>query len=262
MIGYPFIWAGKASENYGISIVSINETSWNKVSGGATELITDTIDRNPELLFLGAKQTPILSFPLEFVCESTMDIQTFITVKNWLFGELSYKQLKFCIDGLETYYFNCVLKSDEDYIFEDGYKGFKCTVECDSPFAWENTKVKSYMQPSAGYSKQIFNNLSANSEMLKPVISFTCGSNGNFKIINKSLNDLTFEWNNLQNNETITCDCQSGIITSSSGLSRFDNFNKHFLKLKKGVNNLEFWGNVSEIKFTYKNAIRLGGGLC
>lgn len=258
MTGYPFIWRGKASENFNISILTINDDGWSKIAGGDHETITDEINRNPELLFLGAKQTPTLSFPIEFVCEYSMDTQTLIRVKDWLFGSLDYQKLQICIDGLEKYYFNCILKPKEDYIFADGFRGFSATVECNSPFAWEDMQVKRYSQPESGYGKQIFYNLSADSEMLKPIIKFT-SLGGDFKIINKSLN-ISFEWTGLQDGETIFCDCKTGIITSSTGLSRFNIFNKQFLKLQKGVNQLEFWGKAKMIEIKYKNAIRLGGG--
>lgn len=258
--GIPFIWDGTASEVYGLSLMSINSYSIEGSAGSGVELITDEIVKCPELLFLGAKQLPVLEFSLEFISESDMDIYKQIQIKDWLFGKLGYKKLQICLEGFDTYYFNCQLKADKDYCPPcNNYRGFKCNVICDSSFAWQNIKKKTIPHNGANYSTYRFNNVSADSEDLKPIIKFTVGSDAKFKIVNKSYNDLTFEWNNLQSGEVITCDCKTGIITSSTGLKRFSNFNKNFMRMKKGLNNLEFWYNATSVSFEYKNAIRLGG---
>lgn len=260
MKGYPFIWNGVASELYGVSIISINNNSWERPSGGQSEFLTDTVANNAQVMFLGSKQSPVLSFTLEFACEDSMDIYKYNRIKDWLFGEMEFRRLQICEKHFDAFYFNCQLKPDKDYLL-NGFMGFSCNVTCDSPFAWENVRKRRIPHNGANFSEYSFHNLSADSDDMKPVITFKVGTNGKFKIINKSYNNLTFEWSDLQPDEIITCDCKNGIITSSLGLKRLSNFNKTFFKLKKGLNQLEFWYNATDVMFEYKNAVRLGGGI-
>jgi len=168
--------------------------------------------------------------------------------------------MQICLDNFDDFVFDCQLKPQKDFVFSDGYRAVRCIVECKSPYAWTNLKTKTYPKVEI-FSSVNFDNLSANLEDMLPCIEFKITNNRNFKIINKSYDNLTFEWTNLQDGEIITCDCQTGIITSSTGLNRFVNFNKNFLRFKKGRNKLEFWGNVEYVKIKYKNAVRLGGGM-
>jgi len=261
MIGIPFILDGVASEVYDASIVSINNNSvYKQESGSGNEFVTDTNPRSAELLLLGASQFPVLSFEIDVICDDAVDIFKFVTIKDWLFGSNQYRNLQLCIDDFDNFHFECQIQADSDYIFMDGYRGVHCKVVCNSSFAWTSLKTKTYSSVSI-HDTNVFDNLSADNNGIMPIVEFKITKGEDFKIVNKSLNNLSFEWSDLQNNEIITCDCKNAIITSSTGLTRVNNFNKTFLKFKKGRNQLEFWGNVDYIKFKYRNAVRLGGGM-
>lgn len=264
--GYPFLFGGVPSETYGLSLVKINNTGYESPSGSETEFTTTSINRSPELIFLGAKQLPVLTFPIEIVCDSNMDIYKLMAVKDWLFDtSYGYRKLQICADYMNTFYFNCRLISGSDYIFTDGYRAISCTVECDASWAWEFEKtvdiIKRYNFSSGQFNSFIFNNLSADSTDMKPIIEFTVAGNGDGIILrNKSYNNREFIWDDLLPNEKIVVDNKNEIISSSTGLRRLKKFNKKFFRMCKGKNEIECEGFITELKMTYQNARRLGGG--
>ena len=265
MIGYPFIYNGVASELFDMSIVYINNNHTEIESGSGVEMQTDTVFRNPEVLFMGAKQSPALEFSIEFVCEKPMDVYKYHEIKDWLFGGLQFKPLQICIDNFKTFYFNCKLKADKDYVYGDGYRGFNCTAICDAPWAWEFPTHKKYQLTESSTNTIRIYNISADKEDIKPIVKFTLAPNEyNFSITNTSYNNLLFKFSNLSYEESITIDNKTGNITSSTGLRRLGKLtkgtNSGFLKLKKGMNTLVCEGKVSKLEIIYQNAIRLGGG--
>lgn len=58
----------------------------------------------------------------------------------------------------------------------------------------------------------------------------------------------------------MTLDNLYGFISSDTGLRRVANFNKVFLKMDKGMNDLVISTNISKLKIKYQNAKRIGGG--
>lgn len=264
MIGYPFIYSGVPSEIFGMSIVFINNNNTEVNSGSGVELKIDNVFRNPEVLFMGAIQSPVLQFPIEFVCDQAMDVYKLHEVKDWLFGNLNYKPLQICVDTLKTYYFNCKLIAEKDYIYGDGYTGFSCTAMCDAPWAWEFPIKKEFDLSASNFNTVKVFNVSGDKEDIKPIVRFKLLPNEYyFSIKNKSNNNLLFEFADLQSEEEIEVNNKTGIITSSTGLRRLKNLtkgiNSGFLKLKKGQNILECTGKV-HLEIIYQNAIRLGGG--
>ena len=67
--GYPFIYNKIPSELYNASIVFISENYTNRPSGSGVEMITESIRRNPQVLYLDGMQSPPLEFNVEIVAE-------------------------------------------------------------------------------------------------------------------------------------------------------------------------------------------------
>lgn len=72
--------------------------------------------------------------------------------------------------------------------------------------------------------------------------------------------DKTTKFTNLLSGDIISCDSDSGIITSKKENNIIDKFNKVFFKLPQGKNNITITGKADKIYITYENAIRFGGG--
>lgn len=259
--GMPFIYNSIPSEIYNASLVFMDGDYTQRNAGSGVELITDTIRRNPRVLYLDAKQSPPLEFDIEVVFEEPVDIFVFTQIKDWLGGEISFKELQICADNFSDFYFNCYIELKEDLIYNGGYRGLTATVHCDAPWAWQHEEedVYTFSDTTTKHLVQ-FNNLSADSETLRPVIEITAKDAGDVSIINRSYQNRETKFSDLQAGETVTLDNLYGFISSSTGLRRVANFNKVFLKMDKGMNNLVISTNVSKLVIRYQNAKRIGGG--
>lgn len=258
--GYPFIFNNTPSEEYNVSLVFLGDSYTNRPSGSGVEMITDRVRRNAQLLYLDGMQAPPLDFDINVVFDDPVDIYTLERVKDWLGGEISFKKLQICAEHFDTYYFNCYIELREDLIYADGYRGVTATVHCDAPWAWQFEDVKSYILNPDDINVIHFDNLSADSEMLRPIITFTMARNGEFYIkVPENKNRVT-EFKNLISGESVTIDNLNGFITSTQGVSRIANFNKVFCKIPKGTNYLECGRNANYIEIKCTNAMRIGGG--
>jgi hypothetical protein len=276
--GYPFIFDKTPSEIYGVSLVFISNSYTNRESGSGVEFITDSIRRNPKVVYLDGQQTPPLEFGVEIVFDDPVDIFVFTQVKDWLGGAINFKELRICADNFAGFYFNCYIELEEDLVYAGGYRGIRGTVHCDAPWAWQDEESVVYEFADTTIPHLIqFNNLSADSEYLRPVIEMTVTTGKPYEgdsnpytaaIVNTSFLDRKTEFTNLNQGETVELDNLYGFINSYIGtgedrvnnsLNRVKNFNKVFLKLVKGINNLVVSPNVSRLKITYQNAKRIGG---
>lgn len=257
--GYPFIYNKIPSEIYNVSLVFLDENYTNRPSGSGVEMITDTIRRNAQVVYLDATQQPPLEFGIEVVFETPVDIFVLTQVKDWLGGEVSFKQLQICADYFNTYYFNCYIQLEEDLIFNGGYRGVKAKVICDAPWSWQFPERLTYDLESNKSNTIYFDNLSADSEPMRPVMEFTMLDDGNLTLENLTTNRTT-KFTGLSQGETIRFDSLNAIIESSMGLRRVSNFNKVFPKMIKGENKIIVTGPINKLVFIYQNAKRIGGG--
>jgi uncharacterized protein YuzB (UPF0349 family) len=297
VMGCPFIFNEIPSEAYNASLVFLEEQYTKRPSGGQKQFTTDNVRGNSRAILLDVSQTEPLSFGIEIVFDDPVDIQTLTQVKNWLCSPLKYCKLRICAEGFENYYYNCYINLDNDLIYNGGYRGVTGTVTCDAPWAWENEQtIDLEIGTSTVPAENRFLNYSQDANPMKPIISFTVtesnsdsflaiedvfeDSNGdiiydkttifvssnaktykqkNGEIVEYSITNNCY---NLVSGEQITFNNQTALLTSSvNQLFRINNFNKVFLRIPQGVNKLYVSGlNISNLKMTYTNAKRLGGG--
>lgn len=259
--GMPFIYNSIPSEIYNASLVFLDGDYTKRTSGSGVEIITDSIRRNAKVLYLDATQSPPLEFDVEIVLDEPVDLFVFTQIKDWLGGEISFKELQICADNFADFYFNCYIELKEDLIYAGGYRGVTATVHCDAPWAWQHEEELEYTFEDTSVPHLVqFNNLSADSESLRPTIEITAANSGDVSIVNMSYQNRETKFSNLLQGETVTLDNLYGFISSDTGLRRVANFNKVFLKMDKGMNDLAISPNISKLKIKYQNAKRIGGG--
>jgi len=263
-LGNYFIYNGISSRDFGLILASINNSLNEILSGSGMEIQSVSILKNPRKLFLGAKETQVLEFPIEIVSEKPIDLPTFLRVKEWLFGNAEYRKFQIEDEWYSDFYFNCILKANEDIKFGGEYFGVRCNVECDSPYAYTFPKTKTYSFDNSIINYFEFDNFSAEVYGLRPIIEFKLSNSGkDFKIINLKTNRI-FEMKDLLPNEIITVDNQNEIISSSEKLNRFKSLsrgeNQGYFVLTHGINKLECHGLLEYLKITYQFSVRLGGG--
>lgn len=258
------MYNGISSKDFGLILTSIN-TSLNEVtSGSGIEIKSESVMKNPKKIFLGARENTVLEFPIEIVSKEPIDLPTFLRIKNWLFGDPTYHKLQIEDEWYSDFYFNCILKANEDIKFGGQYFGIRCNVECDSPYAYTFPQTNVYNFDSSAINYFEFDNFSAEIYGLRPIIEIKISSVGNSFNIKNLATNREFKMTNLSPNEVITVDNQNEIITSSTGLNRFKNLskgeNQGYFSLVHGINKLECHGLLNYLKITYQFAVRLGGG--
>lgn len=222
------------------------------------EYVTDRAVRSLKTKFLSSIPSQILEFDLEIVCENEINLFQANMIKSWLFGQITPKKLFIINNELSNVYFNCLLNNPED-IQINGNNGWKFTVVCDAGGAWELPKTTAFT-PGPVDSAITINNLSGNNDYTYPTVKFTLSENEtDFSIKNTSDNNRTFLFSGLSGGETISIDGDTKIITSSISVNRLGNFNKNFLRLKRGANHLVCNGSISSLEITTQNFRRLGG---
>jgi hypothetical protein len=83
---------------------------------------------------------------------------------------------------------------------------------------------------------------------------------GDVFIENEEDGGRIFSFTDLQTNEVITIQNDYQIISSSTGLKRLGNFNKHWLRFLPGKNTLHITGSVASISNTYSLIVKKVGG--
>lgn len=190
-MGYPFIFNGVQSEAYNASLVFIDNSYTNRVSGGDKSVITASVRRNPVKQYLDTEYEDVLQFPIEIVFDEAVDIYELTNLKNWLTSPVKYEQLQICAENFERFYYNCIIHLNEDLIYANGYWGVSATVECDAPYAHEFERVEKYtLNPDVTKTDTfVFENYSDDFELMKPILKFHMAADGNFSVNVKHYSD-------------------------------------------------------------------------
>ena len=220
------------------------------------EITTDRAARSLRSRIMSVTPAKPLEFDLEIVCEYQLSTAQALLVKDWLFGHINYKRLQIMREDLGGCYFNCLLNNPED-IQINGNNGWKFTVVCDAGGAWEFPKTTRFFPTNGGVI--VINNPSGNNDYTYPDVSFKMNADGDFAIKNQTDDNRLFSFEGLLSNEVVTVNGESKVISSDLGIRRLSNFNKKFLRLKRGQNVLTCTGNVEYLDITIQNFRRLGG---
>lgn len=256
--GLQFIYDGIPSQRYGLMFAFFDSADYKHVGGSENDLIVDKATRSLRHVLLASTPADPLEYDIEVVATRPLQPYEVNTVHNWLCGQMTFKKLTIQAPQYAGMHFNCVFNEPDDYYIRAGTNGFNLTMTCDAGGAWSDAKTATYTPEDGGIV--IFNNQSASFDYLYPTVTFTLDGGTDFSIINTT--DSTtreFKFTDLTDGETITVNGQTGQITSSLGNTRVDKFNKHYLRLMHGINNLKCIGKVSSLKFTYEKFIRIGG---
>ena len=161
---------------------------------------------------------------------------------SWLFGRDSYKILKIHQPDLEGIHYNCVFTTI-DIIYINGYcHGFRVTANFDSFYQYAEPTSIEITGNGTEIIKEINNQSDVKYGYIYPTITFSMTApvgDYDISIVNKSDNSSRyFRFQGLLANEEITVDNELKHITSNIGGEKLSNFNKNWLRLKPGVNEL------------------------
>jgi phage-related protein len=255
--GYRFTYANQSSETYGVikcDIDSIDTSSNDEESS----LITSTTAFKKTWDIHGIKKEAPLQFKLT-VCQPNGDfIDTYKEreLKGWLCKN-SYNWLTVDQEDFNNIAFYCQMSNPQKVNVARDTAGISYSVTCDSQFAWTNLKSKSYSTVNGDLGFNMNLQMDFDEDEISPVITITPSSNGNIFIANTTIGQIV-KIENCVTNEVIVLDGNNGKIKTSIGGVLLDRWNKQFLTLRNGKNNLDLTGNFT-MKLEYRLPIRIGG---
>ena len=252
--GHSFIFDSIPSENFGLYIRELDASGINSSMGNSSmEILEKKIYRKATPFFFGATPSPKLSFPFSAYSDEEIDAETFALVQRWLFSSTSYKKFQVDQVDIQNIYFNVILNDPKIERVGNLIRGFSCTVECNSPFAYFFPKTTTYTYTAATVdsTETYYNGSDDSGNYLYPDLVITMNTfDGDISITNLDDSNRVFSFVDLQANEVLTINTGLQTISSSTGLKRLSNSNKKFLRLVPGVNRLRIIGNVTSIAMT------------
>ena len=159
-------------------------------------------------------------------------------------------------------WFNCIFINPTPLYVGNVNRGFTATCRCDSAFAY--SPLKTVTRTFTGdniitYDFTIYND-SDNDDYLYPDISFALNTVGSsFSMTNSDDANREFLFTGLQASEEIVINSEQQTVTSSTGLLRLANFNKHWLRLVPGINHLHVESGIGTFTINYYERIAIGG---
>lgn len=251
--GRSFIFDGQPSELFGLYISNIDANAINESMGSSSmEIKEKKIFRKPAPYFLGSTPTPKLEFPFSTYADQEIDASAFEIIQKWLFSSRTYKKLQIDQPDLQNIYFNCILNDPKVSRVGDIIQGLKCTVVCDSPYAYKFPQTTTYTYSASVIdSTEIYYNMSDDDgDYLYPLSLVVTMNNevGGFSITNLDDSNRVVSFTGLLADEVLTISPTYQTISSSTGLKRLGNSNKKFLRLVPNRNRLRIQGNVASIQ--------------
>lgn len=264
---YTFTYDDFQSKDYGIRFAYF-DTSEHTVLGGGytyTNFYSKTGHRNIPISALQTEDN-IVSFEIEMMAENGLSDEDEAIVYDKLFNNLSFKtlivdnQLSETEDNQQSetqpvYYMNCLFTDPERInAIMDGSVvtvGYKCNLILDSAWMWTDKTVE--IQDSESYTIKVETQIK---DYTYPILTISVGSTGGtVSIVNNSDNDYTTSFESLSPATEIVMTpdyCKIDYTGTGSIWAKF--YDKHFLRLIPGDNNITISGDVESLKVEYKEA--------
>jgi len=198
--------------------------------------------------FQGVDLSP-LEFSVKIYFEEGFTSQTVREVARWLIKD-HYLPLTF--DSNPERIFYAMFIGDSRLIHngcEEGY--ITLNVRCNSPYSYSNFKDSDEFHIDGEQMIEIIND---GDLPLKPEIEIYKIGRGSIWINNFSRRDDPFEFDILEDGETIYIDNEEEFIKSDiANTPRYDNFNDSFLVLDRGVNRLLVKGScILRVRYQFE----------
>lgn len=259
--GCEFSFNGIPSSQYGLMLYDIGGIVEDGTFSSGLEIVEDRTARRYKPLFYGVKQNTPLTFTMTFGVHPkdidqgrSLDRYDMAVVAVWLTGQDGYRYLEIAQPDMEAMRYRCIITELSYVTWGQIPWAFRCTVTCDSPFAYLRPEVYTC---AAGSSVTVRNR--AASKYYYPLVSISVPSGmTNVSITNTSDGNRVCGFTNIPGGQqTITIDNENEVITTTADLNLYDTFNNKFLRLVRGDNVLNVAGGAVTITCEYP--INIGG---
>ena len=247
---------GISCMNFGLFLCNLNQTGRQSHSViGDIKLHTDKTNLMEFNYLTGIEYSGMLDIEMVLGSYDYIDRIALSRIQNWLIGRNDYKELHFEQEDMTELIYNCIFTSCELVTFANLPYAIKVKGVADRPYAIEKEKTYKYsITPNATNRIKLMNTSHVH-DYTYPKLEFTSNASGGYvSIINKNNNNYETRIENLLSNERIAMDSQTQVLTTSNvGMFRIGDFNKHWLELVSGMNELIVTGTTNEIIIKYAN---------
>lgn len=254
--GVDFIYGNHSSEEFGVKIATSFSSTTRSSNVETREIITSNNPSNKTFSFHGIKYNSPSTFDLIIYKEDGTFINTDEErqLKKWLLTN-NYKWLSIDQDSLNAISYYCI--ATQCTILDVGaYSGgMQIVFQNDSTGAWSNIDTKQY-SISGTLNFKLHMDTDYDDEIIRPILTITATSDGNISIKNV-IRDEIITINDCISGEEIILDGFSGKISTTSNSLLIDRWNKRYLKLQDGYNDILLTGNFN-LKLQYRKQIRVG----
>jgi phage-related protein len=262
--GAEFVFNGITSSVYDVRILSLEAGgTTNGPAGSDTTIVQKQIYRRSRPYFYGRSTNTNLEFDLTIGSLDPISSIDRNSIESWLVGGMNYVPLQIIQDDMENITFNVIFTKGTNAYVGNINRGMTIHAFCQDPWGFDSAKTltKSYSGSAIVNDTFNFYNGSADSDYLKPVITFTMGSaSSSISISNSTDNNRAMTFTGLSSGEVMTIDCNRGTISSSTRLLRMTNFtSKKFFRLIQKWNNINILGGITNFTMTYQFAKKIGG---
>ena len=179
-------------------------------------------------------------------------------ILSWLYAP-GFRELIIHQPDYENYKFRVAISCINTIYVGSLCVGFSMNLTFDSIYGYGEPTISKQTLSGSAKTIKLLNRSDPICQYVMPTIKFTNRrSSGSLSITNKSDASLSkFLISNLSNNEVVTIDNELQIISSSSKDDILSSFNKAWLKLKPGINELSLQG-TGDIEINCPNYALVG----
>ncbi len=268
--GCRFIYAGTASEVYGLRFVNCETSEYKKINGTTKSINVYNGHNKRNYLISDDYSSSPISIDIEIAADDMEPFtpQTLREIENWLFNRPAYSRLYINIDDdcngetyeiinteLKQFYFNCRFTNPSKLLGNGGVVGFRATMECDSHILWQDeiAEIFSMSNSSAEDSSIITVSIGSDGyDYIYPKVTLTMGSSGgDISIINNSDDSARItSFKAITAGTTFYMDSEL-LRISGDNYTKF--YDKNFIRLLPGDNSLAITGDIAEVKIEWAN---------
>ena len=254
--GCEFVFDSIPSRNYDLRIMDFQSSGVDSEDvGSEVDIVQKTIYRRSRPYFYGRSTNKNLEFDLTIGSADPISADDRSIINKWMLGRMDYLPFQIIQSDMSSIIFYVIFDKASAKYVGNVNRGMSFHGICRDPWGFEEQKtlIKTYSVSAIVNETWNFMNLSANSDYLKPTLSFTMAGIGTYlNLTNITDNSRIFSFTGLSALETMTVDNDREIISSSTGLMRMSNFNKKFFRLIPGLNQITIDGGITNLTTIYQ----------
>lgn len=270
LAGCHFTYANVSSRTYGLWFAHCDTSDYLSINGNTKSVTVFNSHENRQYFVADSYNSSPISIDVEFLVDTdrVLSVKEIRDIEKWLFNRNNYYKLYIdiaddclaesyqIIDGREVpFYFNCRFTNPTKIQGFGGIVGFRARMECDSYLLWQDsiTKTFSVGGTSSSSSNVVTINIDSDVEdYVYPKVTITMAQAGGDIYITNNSDDIS----RITSFKSLTGEIQlimNSKLNYISGNNYMKFYDRNFIRLIPGTNNIGIVGAVSSITFEWEN---------